>query len=57
MNAFLEFIKKHKFTVLFVLVGLILSILFFTISSNKSSTNLLFSLLSFIIPNLSLIRL
>ena len=31
MNAFLEFVKNHKFTVLFVLVGLILSILFFTI--------------------------
>ncbi len=31
MNAFLEFIKNHKFTVLLVLLGLILSILFFTI--------------------------
>jgi uncharacterized membrane protein len=31
MNAFLEFLKSHKFTVLFVLVGLLLTILFFTI--------------------------
>ena len=31
MNAFLEFVKKHKFTVLLVLVGLVLSVLFFTI--------------------------
>lgn len=31
MNAFLEFIKQHKFTVLLVLVGLVLTILFFTI--------------------------
>ena len=31
MNAFLEFVKTHKFTVLLVLVGLVLSILFFTI--------------------------
>lgn len=31
MNAFLEFVKSHKFTVLLVLLGLVLSILFFTI--------------------------
>jgi uncharacterized membrane protein len=31
MNAFLEFVKSHKFTVLLVLLGLLLSILFFTI--------------------------
>jgi uncharacterized membrane protein len=31
MNAFLEFVKKNKFTVLLVLAGLVLSILFFTI--------------------------
>jgi len=31
MNAFLEFVKTHKFTVILVLVGLVLSILFFTI--------------------------
>ena len=31
MDAFLEFIKKHKFTVLLVLIGLVLTILFFTI--------------------------
>lgn len=31
MNGFLEFVKNHKFTVLFVALGLILSILFFTI--------------------------
>lgn len=31
MNAFLEFVKSHKFTVALVLLGLLLSILFFTI--------------------------
>lgn len=31
MNAFWEFVKSHKFTVLLVLIGLVLSILFFTI--------------------------
>ena len=31
MNAFLEFVKTHKFTVLFVALGLVLAILFFTI--------------------------
>ncbi len=31
MNSFLEFVKNHKFTVLLVLIGLVLSILFFTI--------------------------
>jgi uncharacterized membrane protein len=31
MNAFLELVKSHKFTVLLVLLGLVLSILFFTI--------------------------
>ncbi len=31
MNAFLEFVKTHKYTVLFVALGLVLSILFFTI--------------------------
>ena len=30
MNAFLEFVKTHKFTVLFVALGLVLAILFFT---------------------------
>jgi uncharacterized membrane protein len=31
MNGFLEFVKNHKFTVLFVAIGLVLTILFFTI--------------------------
>lgn len=31
MNSFLEFVKTHKFTVILVLIGLVLSILFFTI--------------------------
>ncbi len=31
MDAFVEFIKKHKFTVLLILLGLVLTILFFTI--------------------------
>ena len=31
MNGFLEFVKNHKFTVLFVALGLVLTILFFTI--------------------------
>ena len=30
-GSFLEFVKEHKFTILLVLIGLILSILFFTI--------------------------
>ena len=30
-GSFLEFIREHKFTILLVLIGLILSILFFTI--------------------------
>ncbi len=44
MNAFLEFIKKHKFTVLFLLVGLVLTILFFTIGFWR--TMLLFLILA-----------
>ena len=31
MNVFLEFVKSHKFTVILVLIGLALSILFFSI--------------------------
>lgn len=31
MDSFLEFVKAHKFTVVLVLIGLVLSILFFTI--------------------------
>ncbi len=31
MNAFWEFVKKHKYTVLLVLAGLVLTILFFSI--------------------------
>ena len=31
MNGLLEFVKNHKFTVLFVAIGLVLTILFFTI--------------------------
>lgn len=31
MNGFLEFVKNHKFTVMFVAIGLVLTILFFTI--------------------------
>ena len=31
MNGVLEFVKNHKFTVLFVAIGLVLTILFFTI--------------------------
>ena len=30
-GSFLEFLKAHKFTILLVLIGLILTILFFTI--------------------------
>ena len=30
-GSFLEFVREHKFTILLVLIGLILSILFFTI--------------------------
>ena len=31
MNGCLEFVTNHKFTVLFVAIGLVLTILFFTI--------------------------
>ena len=44
MNAFLEFVKSHKFTVLLVLIGLVLSILFFTIGFWR--TMLLFIILA-----------
>ena len=30
-NGFLDFVKKYKFTILLVLIGLILAVLFFTI--------------------------
>ena len=49
MNAFLEFIKTHKFTVLLVLVGLILSILFFTIGFWRTILLILILALCFLI--------
>ena len=49
MNAFLEFVKNHKFTVLFVLVGLILSILFFTIGFWRTILLILILALCFLI--------
>ena len=49
MNAFLEFVKNHKFTVLFVLLGLILSILFFTIGFWRTILLILILALCFLI--------
>jgi len=44
MNDFLEFLKKYKFTVLLLLTGLLLTILFFTIGFWR--TMLLFLILA-----------
>ncbi len=49
MNAFLEFVKNHKFTVLFVLIGLILSILFFTIGFWRTILLILILALCFLV--------
>ena len=49
MNAFLEFVKNHKFTVLFVLLGLILSILFFTIGFWRTILLILILALCFLV--------
>ena len=49
MNAFLEFIKNHKFTVLLVLLGLILSILFFTIGFWRTILLILILALCFLV--------
>ena len=48
-NGFLEFIIKHKFTVLLVLVGLILSILFFTIGFWRTLLLILILTLCFVV--------
>ncbi len=44
MNDFLDFLKKYKFTVLLLLTGLLLTILFFTIGFWR--TMLLFLILA-----------
>ena len=49
MNAFLEFVKNHKFTVLFVLLGLILSILLFTIGFWRTILLILILALCFLV--------
>ncbi|MDD4312415.1 MAG: DUF2273 domain-containing protein [Eubacteriales bacterium] len=49
MNAFLEFVKRHKFTVLFVSLGLVLAILFFTIGFWRTLLLLVILALCFLI--------
>ncbi len=49
MNAFLEFVKNHKFTVLFVALGLVLAILFFTIGFWRTLLLLVILALCFLI--------
>ena len=49
MNGFLEFVKNHKFTVLFVSLGLVLSILFFTIGFWRTLLLLVILALCFLI--------
>ncbi len=49
MDAFLEFLKSHKFTALFVLLGLVLSILFFTIGFWRTIVLFLILALCFLI--------
>lgn len=49
MNAFLEFVKSHKFTVLFVSLGLVLAILFFTIGFWRTLLLLVILALCFLI--------
>jgi len=49
MNAFLEFVKTHKYTVLFVALGLVLTILFFTIGFWRTLLLLVILALCFLI--------
>ena len=49
MNAFLEFVKTHKFTVLFVALRLVLAILFFTIGFWRTLLLLVILALCFLI--------
>ncbi len=49
MNAFLEFVKTHKYTVLFVALGLVLAILFFTIGFWRTLLLLVILALCFLI--------
>ena len=49
MNAFVEFVKTHKFTVLFVALGLVLAILFFTIGFWRTLLLLVILALCFLI--------
>ena len=48
-NGFLDFILKHKFTILLVLAGLILSILFFTIGFWRTLLLILILALCFVV--------
>ena len=48
-NGFLDFIIKHKFTVLLMLAGLILSILFFTIGFWRTLLLILILALCFVV--------
>lgn len=49
MNAFLEFVKTHKYTVLFVALGLVLTILFLTIGFWRTLLLLVILALCFLI--------
>lgn len=48
-GSFLEFVKGHKFTIILVLIGLILSILFFTIGFWKTILLMLILALCFFV--------
>ena len=48
-NGFLEFIKKYKFTIVLSLIGLILTVLFFTIGFWRTMLLLLILALCFLI--------
>lgn len=48
-GSFREFIKEHKFTIILVLIGLILSILFFTIGFWKTILLMLILALCFFV--------
>jgi len=48
-GSFLEFVKQHKFTIVLVLIGLILSILFFTIGFWRTLLLLLILALCFLV--------
>jgi uncharacterized membrane protein len=48
-GSFSEFVKQHKFTIILVLIGLILSILFFTIGFWRTILLMLILALCFLV--------